>query len=86
MALTLFVVGVLAKYAGVADKIGKNFDYIMAGGFIYLLGAVVVAGASAASVAISGTGIAAAIGWIIAVAGFVAVAVGTLLGAYTLIK
>ncbi len=82
LAVTLFVVGVLLKYAGTADKLGKNFDYIMAGALAYLLGGVLTL---TVRVLPSIHFVTSWVTLILSVIGFVAVAVGTILGAIDLI-
>ncbi|MFH1786794.1 MAG: hypothetical protein ABH829_04055 [archaeon] len=36
MALTLFVIGVLANYSGIVKKAEKGFEFIIAGAFLYI--------------------------------------------------
>ncbi|MFQ6136095.1 MAG: hypothetical protein ACE5PM_02830 [Candidatus Hydrothermarchaeales archaeon] len=72
----------MCKYAGVADKIGKNFDYIMAGAVVYLLNAVW----NGTLGGILSAGIVNPVATILSVIGFICVAVGTILGAIVLVR
>jgi hypothetical protein len=87
VALTLFVIGVLCKYAGVAEKLGKNFEYIMSGAVLYLLEAVLhELNAALVSLGIDITLVIGPIAAIVSVIAFICVAVGTILGAIALLR
>lgn len=92
MPVALLVVGVLAKYAGVADKIGKNFDYIMAGALVYLLADIIeqlgIAGAATGISMYTGDALASIVvnlGALLELVAVVCVIVGAALGALKLL-